>query len=169
MATIDPTIQKLVEASHLAKKHAHCPYSNFPVGVALLTDDGSVYTGCNVENAVYPLSTCAERVAICKAVSEGHRRFKAIAISSNLSENFIVPCGSCRQSLAEFGIDWDVYMTKPDLSFLKLTVRELLPMSFGPHSLLESRLTDSDHSSTALLNGFGPPTPGPAESIDDSD
>ncbi|KAK2174172.1 hypothetical protein NP493_820g01043 [Ridgeia piscesae] len=81
MCLLADTIRQLVERSVAAKKHAYCPYSHFPVGAALLCEDGSIYTGCNVENAVYPNGLCAERTAVVKAVSEGHRKFKAIAIS----------------------------------------------------------------------------------------
>ena len=93
--------RKLIAAAKTTQRHAHAPYSKFRVGAALLTKSGKVYTGVNVENASYGLTICAERVAITKAVSEGHRQFKAIAVvaaSANLS-----PCGACRQVLAEFG------------------------------------------------------------------
>ena len=93
--------RKLIAAAKTTQRHAHAPYSKFCVGAALLTKSGKVYTGVNVENASYGLTICAERVAITKAVSEGHRQFKAIAVvapSANLS-----PCGACRQVLAEFG------------------------------------------------------------------
>jgi len=96
-----------------------------------------------VENAAYNLGVCAERTALVKAISDGHRKFKAIAVSSNLKSSFITPCGGCRQFLAEFGLDWDVYMTKPDKSYLKMKVRELLPLSFEPDSLEEERVTDT--------------------------
>ncbi len=99
-----PTVQrfrKLIAAARAAQRAAYAPYSKFPVGAALLTSGGKVFTGVNVENASYGLSICAERVAVGKAVSEGHRKFQAIAVvapSASLS-----PCGACRQVLAEFG------------------------------------------------------------------
>src|SRR5881296_2781589 len=96
-----PAFRKLIAAAKTAQRRAHAPYSKFRVGAALLTKSGKVYTGCNVENASYGLTICAERVALAKAVSEGHRKFKAIAVvapSGGLS-----PCGACRQVLAEFG------------------------------------------------------------------
>uniref|UniRef100_A0A673ZFM2 Cytidine deaminase n=1 Tax=Salmo trutta TaxID=8032 RepID=A0A673ZFM2_SALTR len=80
---------------------AYCPYSKFRVGAALLAHDGTVFTGCNVENACYNLGLCAERTTIAKAVSEGYRRFKAIAIASDLEDQFISPCGGCRQFMQE--------------------------------------------------------------------
>ncbi|XP_047385348.1 cytidine deaminase isoform X1 [Sciurus carolinensis] len=94
-------VQRLLLSSREAKKSAYCPYSRFPVGAALLTRDGRIFSGCNVENASYTLGICAERTAIQKAISEGHKDFKAIAISSNLQDDFISPCGACRQVMRE--------------------------------------------------------------------
>ncbi|XP_042544511.1 cytidine deaminase [Dipodomys merriami] len=128
-------VQRLLLSSREAKKSAYCPYSHFPVGAALLTRDGRVFSGCNIENACYPLSVCAERTAIQKAISEGHKDFRAIAISSDLQDDFISPCGGCRQVMREFGSDWAVYMTKPDGTYVVRTVQELLPASFGPEDL----------------------------------
>ncbi|XP_035376490.1 cytidine deaminase-like [Electrophorus electricus] len=96
--------------------------------------------GCNVENACYNLGICAERTAISKAVSEGFRDFKAIAIASDLREQFISPCGGCRQFMREFGASWDVYLSKPDGSYMEMTVEELLPESFGPEDLKMKRV-----------------------------
>uniref|UniRef100_A0A673HJ23 cytidine deaminase n=1 Tax=Sinocyclocheilus rhinocerous TaxID=307959 RepID=A0A673HJ23_9TELE len=92
-------------------------------------------TSCNVENACYSAGLCAERTAISKAVSEGHKSFKAIAIASDLEDRFISPCGACRQFMREFGSQWDVYMSKSDGSYKLMTVEELLPSSFGPDDL----------------------------------
>ncbi|KAL7407308.1 hypothetical protein ABVT39_006635 [Epinephelus coioides] len=129
------TVKRLILQSQKAKQQAYCPYSKFRVGAALLTLDNCVFTGCNVENACYNLGLCAERTAISKAVSEGYRSFKAIAIASDLNDQFISPCGGCRQFIREFGSNWDVYLSKPDGSYLKMTVDELLPVSFGPEEL----------------------------------
>ncbi|XP_077058778.1 cytidine deaminase b [Siphateles boraxobius] len=128
-------IKELIRKSLEATKFAYCPYSKFRVGAALLTHDGTVFTGCNVENACFNLGICAERTAISKAVSEGYQDFKAIAIASDLCEHFISPCGGCRQFMREFGANWDVYLSKPDGSFVEMTVEELLPASFGPDDL----------------------------------
>ncbi|XP_067423598.1 cytidine deaminase [Emydura macquarii macquarii] len=128
-------IQLLLHICKEAKKSAYCPYSNFPVGAALLTGDGKIFSGCNIENASYPLGVCAERTAIQKAVSEGYVNFRAMAIASNSEEDFIVPCGACRQVMREFGRDWDIYMTKPDGTYVVRTLQELLPLSFGPEDL----------------------------------
>ncbi|XP_067296745.1 cytidine deaminase-like [Pseudorasbora parva] len=125
----------LVENSQAARNHAYCPYSKFRVGAAVLTSSGIMFKGCNVENASYPAGLCAERTAISKAVSDGHTSFKAIAISSDLKDQFIRPCGFCRQFLREFGSKWDVYMTKSDGAYERMTVEELLPLSFGPDDL----------------------------------
>lgn len=128
-------VQRLLLSCQEAKKSAYCPYSRFPVGAALLTGDGRIFSGCNIENACYPLSVCAERTAIQKAISEGYKEFRAIAIASDLQDDFISPCGACRQVMREFGTDWAVYMTKLDGTYVVRTVRELLPESFGPEDL----------------------------------
>ncbi|KAM8756875.1 cytidine deaminase-like [Acanthopagrus schlegelii] len=125
------TVQKLISQSQEAKEQAYCPYSKFRVGAALLTPENQVFTGCNVENACYNLGLCAERNAISKAVSEGYRHFKAIAIASDVDDQFISPCGGCRQFMREFGPNWDVYLSKPDGSYRKMTVDELLPAPFS--------------------------------------
>ncbi|XP_041836646.1 cytidine deaminase b [Melanotaenia boesemani] len=138
-------VKELILQSQKAKEGAYCPYSKFRVGAALLTLDNTVFTGCNVENACYNLGVCAERNAIAKAVSEGYRGFKAIAISSDMTEQFISPCGGCRQFMREFGPNWDVYLTKPDGSYSKMTVEELLPVSFGPKDLSLKKVTDSSN------------------------
>ncbi|CAF0951542.1 unnamed protein product [Adineta steineri] len=130
---------KLFHAAHLAKHKAYCPYSNFRVGVALLTSSGKIYSGCNVENASYALATCAERTAVCKAVSEGELSFDKIAITSDVETGFTGPCGSCRQTLAEFGLDLDVYLINPKNESKAYKLRELLPIAFTPRDLLKHR------------------------------
>ena len=94
--------QHLIQQAAEAREVAYAPYSNFLVGAALLTADGKTFTGCNVENASYGLSICAERTAICKAVSEGHQAFRAIAVAASPLAS---PCGACRQFIVEFGKD----------------------------------------------------------------
>lgn len=126
---------ELLQIANDAKTKAYCPYSNFRVGAALLTVDGEVYAGVNVENASYGLTNCAERTAIFKAISEGERYFKAIAISSD-SENFITPCGACRQVMIEIcGKDLDVIISKNNGEIRILKLDELLPFSFTKNSL----------------------------------
>ena len=108
--------QALLQSARTARLNAHAPYSHFLVGAALLTEDGQVITGCNVENATYGLTVCAERVALFKAISEGHRRFRCIAVVAD-TEAPTPPCGACRQLLWEFCGDIEVLLG--DLNELK--------------------------------------------------
>ena len=111
------------------------PYSGFPVGAALLTQEGRVFTGCNVENAAYGSTICAERTAIVKAVSEGCREgWEAIAIAGQ-GEDFCWPCGACRQMLYEFAPGLRVLAARGDGSWKEVPLAQLLPFGFGPHSL----------------------------------
>ncbi|XP_074969866.1 cytidine deaminase isoform X2 [Phalacrocorax aristotelis] len=128
-------LRLLLRRSQEAKNCAYCPYSRFPVGAALLTAGGEIFSGCNVENACYSLGMCAERAAIQKAISEGHTSFRAMAITSDMRDHFITPCGACRQVMREFGTDWDVYLTKADGTYIVKRLEELLPLSFGPEDL----------------------------------
>jgi cytidine deaminase len=124
--------EKLVAQAREARQRAYAPYSGYRVGAALLTKSGRIYTGCNVENAVYPLCTCAERVAVVKAVSEGEQEFDALAVAT---ENGGAPCGSCRQTLREFGEDIVVLIADAAGAYRETTVAELLPDSFGANDL----------------------------------
>lgn len=124
--------EELVAQALQARERAYAPYSNYTVGAALLGKSGRIYTGCNVENAVYPLTTCAERVAIVKAVSEGEREFVALAVATR---NRGAPCGSCRQTLREFGQDILVLIADTTGTFHETTVAELLPDSFSATDL----------------------------------
>ena len=127
--------QQLVDAAWEASKNAYCPYSNFPVGSAVLTEDGKVFTGCNIENSAWTPSICSERVALSKAVSEGHRKFRYIAIVCAKKQGGW-PCGVCRQFLSEFGLQLQILnVTDQNKSVLKKSISDLLPNSFGPHSL----------------------------------
>ena len=110
---------------------AYVPYSHFPVGAALECDDGTVYTGCNIENAGYTPTNCAERTAVFKAVSEGHLKFTRIAIAAR-TERFTAPCGVCRQVLAEFDpqLTMEVILVNQEGKTLELTLKDLLPYSF---------------------------------------
>ena len=129
----DESRRKLIAAAGEARRFAYQPYSGFAVGAALLAQDGTIYTGCNVENASYGATICAEQTAIVKAVSEGHKRFSAIAV---VTENGISPCGKCRQVLAEFGPEITVIMATPAGDVLdECTVRDLLPRAFGREHL----------------------------------
>ncbi len=135
MANSDPIDdQHLIALAAQARELAYAPYSKYRVGAALLGKSGRVYTGCNVENAVYPLTLCAERTAVVKAVSEGERRFEAIAV---VTANGGTPCGSCRQVLAEFGLDIRVLIATPERLVDQKRVAELLPGAFGAGDLSE--------------------------------
>ena len=126
------TDERLLEMAVEMRRFSYVPYSHYAVGAALLGKDGRVFTGCNVENAAYGNTLCAERTALCKAVSEGALEFEAIAIASSGSAPF--PCGACRQSLYEFAPELRVLVTW-DGNVRKTTLRELLPEGFGPASL----------------------------------
>jgi cytidine deaminase len=131
----DGISKKLIQRALQAREWAYAPYSNYTVGAALLTTSGRIYEGVNVENAAYPDSMCAERVAIYKAVSEGERKFVAIAV---VTKDGGSPCGSCRQVLAEFGLDTVVLIANEQGMLLnETTVAELLPQAFNSTSLAE--------------------------------
>jgi cytidine deaminase len=130
--------EELVKQAYEARKHAYCPYSGFAVGAALLTAGGKIYTGCNIENAAYSPSICAERTAIFKAVSEGEREFTAIAIVGHKQDaepgewDFCPPCGVCRQVMAEFADpdSFQVYLGRGE-EIRSFNLRQLLPESFS--------------------------------------
>ena len=129
------TDRELVELAFTMLERSYVPYSGFPVGAALECADGTVFTGCNVENAAYGSTICAERTALVKAVSEGHRDdWKRIAVVGN-SADYCWPCGSCRQMLYEFAPDLTVLVARGDHAFVKLPLKDLLPHGFGPKSL----------------------------------
>jgi cytidine deaminase len=127
--------QELVQAAIKARRGSYSPYSNYAVGAALLTRGGQVFLGANVENAVFPMSICAERVAVFKAVTEGQHEFSAIAVATHDGGT---PCGACRQVLAEFGLDTLVIIADDKGKiYHEMTVDQLLPESFGPQNLLK--------------------------------
>ncbi len=133
----NPTPTELIDRAIEAAEAAYAPYSNYRVGAAVLTEDGRVFTGCNVENAVYPLTLCAERVAITKAVSEGAGKIRAVAVAT---ENAGTPCGSCRQVIREFGApDLPVYIADFKGHYRERTLEQLLPESFTAEDLEESK------------------------------
>lgn len=126
--------EELVSRAIAAMEHAYVPYSGYRVGAALLCADGTVYTGCNIENASYTPTVCAERTAIFKAVSEGHRDFAAIAVcggKNGVITGTFPPCGVCRQVMREFcGDDFPVYLIGADASYETVTLAQLLPYGF---------------------------------------
>ena len=131
------TDDRLCRAALEAAENAYNPYSHFSVGAALLCGDGSVYTGCNIENAAYPATNCAERTAFFKAVSEGKRSFAAIAVvggpSDKEPEDFCAPCGVCRQVMMEFcdPKQFRILLGKSSLEFREYTLEEILPLGFA--------------------------------------
>lgn len=130
----DDQKEQLIQAALAASQKAYAPYSRYPVGAALLTSKGKTYSGANVENAAYPTSICAERVAVFKAVFEGEREFKGIAV---VTENGGTPCGACRQVLSEFGLETIVLIADSTGTIHReTTIEELLPGAFGPKKLL---------------------------------
>jgi len=130
-------VQRLCRASVEIRQKAYAPYSKFLVGAALQTDTGDVITGCNVENASYGLSICAERSACVKAVSEGSTEFTAIAIAADLqTDEFCGPCGACRQFLAEFHPYIPIYLVRvKDNVVQRTTLKDLLPGCFSPRKI----------------------------------
>lgn len=122
------TNEELIKIANEAKEFAYVPYSNFKVGAALLTEFGKVFTGCNVENASYGATNCAERTAIFKAVSEGYKTFKKIAVVSS-SGDFTPPCGICLQVLAEFMLDGELILCNAN-EIKAMKISELLPYNF---------------------------------------
>ena len=130
---VDDAIQTLIRSATEATRNAYISYSHYPVGAALRARDGSIYSGCNIENASYPVTICAERVALVKAVSEGQRQFDAIAV---VTPNGGSPCGMCRQMLYEFAPDLRVILARTDgIVVYDGILSEHLPRGFGPDSL----------------------------------
>lgn len=123
------TDKELIDISISVQEFAYAPYSQFKVGAALLCTDGSVYTGCNIENSTYGATNCAERTAVFKAVSEGKREFSAIAITSSGGE-LTFPCGICRQVLSEFSPEMRVILSDNDNNIKTFSLSELIPHSF---------------------------------------
>lgn len=133
MSSIDEALQnQLMDAAKASIRHAYMPYSHYPVGAAVLTADNQIIAGVNIENAAYPAGTCAERVALGNAISQGHTQFKAIAVFSPKGE--ISPCGVCRQFISEFGPDIQILFHWQG-QLRQMTIRELLPFSFSQNQL----------------------------------
>lgn len=122
--------QELIKKAIEIRERAYVPYSKFPVGAALLTKSGKIYTGCNIENAAYPVSLCAERVAIFKAISDGETEFVEMAVAAD-TERPVPPCGSCRQVMSEFfESDMTIHLTNLHANTKSVNMEELLPFSF---------------------------------------
>ena len=131
--------RELIKLALEARKNSYSPYSDFKVGAALLTKSGKVYTGCNIENAAFGPTVCAERTALFKAVSEGEREFVRIAVAggkNDIPDSYAFPCGVCRQVLAEFcGADFEIISAVSPEDSVSRTLSEMLPDSFGPDNL----------------------------------
>jgi len=129
--------KKLSKFAIDARENAYVPYSKFKVGAAVITEDGTIYTGCNIENASYGATNCAERTAIFKAVSEGHKKIKAIAIVGDMSTH-TYPCGICRQVIVEFATSHiDIILVKNEDDYIIKSMEEILPGAFTKEDLLK--------------------------------
>lgn len=129
-------VKQLIQKAYEAQAYAYVPYSDFAVGAALLCADGTIVTGCNIENAAYTPTSCAERTAVCKAVSEGRRAFRAIAIVGGHGQ-YLAPCGVCRQVLMEFADpdQFEVILARNETDYQVLLLRDLLPYAFSQADL----------------------------------
>jgi cytidine deaminase len=134
MATAEAIHRRLLDAARAVRLNAHAAFSHFQVGAALETTDGQIITGCNVENATYGLTVCAERVAVFKAISEGHRRFFRVAVVADTEEP-TPPCGACRQILWEFGGDLEVILGNLHEEKARFQLKDLLPYPFDARLL----------------------------------
>lgn len=140
LKSVNRILPELVQNAFEALKFSYAPYSHFRVGAALLCEDGEIYTGCNIENAAYSPSNCAERTAFFKAVSEGKKRFHAICIvneDAKGNHDYCPPCGVCRQVMMEFchPSDFKIILAKSETEYRVFSLEELLPLGFGPESL----------------------------------
>lgn len=129
-------ILELIEEARKIREHAHVPYSKFKVGAALRTTSGKIYTGCNIENAAYPVTCCAERVAIFSAISAGERAFSDMAVIAD-TERPVPPCGSCRQVMSEFfDKSMEIHLSNLEQDIKTVKMKELLPFSFDANDLI---------------------------------
>lgn len=132
-----PTIEEMLAVAQKAMKNAYNPYSKFSVGACILADDGKLYAGCNIENASYRLTICAEASAVAAMITQGAKQIERVVITAD-SENIVVPCGACRQTLREFAsLSTPVYMFNKKGQSMRMTIDELLPKSFGASYFLE--------------------------------
>lgn len=127
--------KKLIKAAKLAKNNSHSPYSKFRVGAAVLTKSGKIYSGCNIEISSYSLTLCAERTALFKAISEGEKKFVALALSTD-EEGFTSPCGACRQVISDLAGEIDIILTNGKGKEKLLRTSDLLPHPFTPNNLI---------------------------------
>jgi len=130
----DAIIDKLRRAAQTAAENAYCPYSKFAVGAGVLTETGEIFSGCNVENASFGLTICAERNAVFQAVANGHRKIVAVAVATG-TDSPTPPCGACRQVIHEFGPEAEILSFARDGTLLRQTLDRLLPKAFGPDNV----------------------------------
>lgn len=140
----EAVIRKLIKTAVRQLSYSYAPYSHFKVGAALLAENGTIYTGCNVENAAYTPTNCAERTAFFKAVSEGVRTFKAICIAGGMNgelTDYTAPCGVCRQVMMEFCSpeEFEIILAKGEDDYKMYKLKDLMPLGFGPGNLREGR------------------------------
>ena len=140
----EAVIRKLIKTAVRQLSYSYAPYSHFKVGAALLAENGTIYTGCNIENAAYTPTNCAERTAFFKAVSEGVRTFKAICIAGGMNgelTDYTAPCGVCRQVMMEFCSpeEFEIVLAKGEDDYKMYKLKDLMPLGFGPGNLREGR------------------------------
>lgn len=140
----EAVIRKLIKTAVRQLSYSYAPYSHFKVGAALLAENGAIYTGCNIENAAYTPTNCAERTAFFKAVSEGVRTFKAICIAGGMNgelTDYTAPCGVCRQVMMEFCSpeEFEIILAKGEDDYKMYKLKDLMPLGFGPGNLREGR------------------------------
>lgn len=140
----EAVIRKLIKTAVRQLSYSYAPYSHFKVGAALLAENGTIYTGCNIENAAYTPTNCAERTAFFKAVSEGVRTFKAICITGGMNgelTDYTAPCGVCRQVMMEFCSpeEFEIILAKGEDDYKMYKLKDLMPLGFGPGNLREGR------------------------------
>lgn len=134
LAGNEPLVERMKQSAKEASSKAYCRYSRFSVGAAVLTEGGEIFSGCNVENASYGLSMCAERTAVFTAIAKGHKKIRAVAIYTP-TDTPTSPCGACRQVINEFGPDAEIFSFDKDGHVLKFALADLLPGAFGPDNL----------------------------------
>ena len=140
----EAVIRKLIKKAVRQLSYSYAPYSHFKVGAALLAENGTIYTGCNIENAAYTPTNCAERTAFFKAVSEGVRTFKAICIAGGMNgelTDYTAPCGVCRQVMMEFCSpeEFEIILAKGEDDYKMYKLKDLMPLGFGPGNLREGK------------------------------
>lgn len=137
------SVKALIDKAILMREYSYCPYSEFSVGAALLTNDGKIYTGCNIENAAFSPTNCAERTAFFKAISDGENNFKSIVVVGGKKHSeeldYCAPCGVCRQVMMEFCVpeEFEVILAKSNTEYKTFKLKELMPMGFGINGLRE--------------------------------